>query len=199
MRAQILNCQNCNKQFKKIPSEIKKSSNHFCSRHCAGQFNMRGKQHNPPKTRSCKLCQAEFVCSRFHTDRSKCPTCKEQLFNKPEQNQLLTLGQLRQRQSDKNIHPSWLYSQVRSFNRAWNKDLLSLPCQNCGYSKHVELCHIKAITSFDLSTTLGEINHTNNVVQLCRNCHWEFDNNLLKLKSPSNLSLEEDHLNIQLQ
>lgn len=54
-------------------------------------------------------------------------------------------------------------------------------CNNCGYNKHVELCHIKPITSFDPSATIREVNALSNVVQLCPNCHWEFDNGLLNL------------------
>ena len=47
--------------------------------------------------------------------------------------------------------------------------------------KHVELCHIKPIHSFSETSTLGEINSENNVVQLCPNCHWEFDNGFLDI------------------
>lgn len=60
-------------------------------------------------------------------------------------------------------------------------------CQ-CGYDKHVEVCHIKAIRDFDLKTKIKDINSKENLVLLCPNCHWEFDNGLLTLKNVGNSS-----------
>ena len=52
-------------------------------------------------------------------------------------------------------------------------------CQNCGYNKHVEICHVKAIKDFSLETLISEVNDLNNLVGLCPNCHWKFDNGIL--------------------
>lgn len=49
-------------------------------------------------------------------------------------------------------------------------------CFACGYSDHVDICHIKDVQLFDGSATLGEINDSANVVALCKLHHWEFDN-----------------------
>ena len=49
-------------------------------------------------------------------------------------------------------------------------------CSVCGYDKHVELAHIKAVSEFNVSDKLSDINNERNIIQLCRNCHWEFDN-----------------------
>jgi 5-methylcytosine-specific restriction endonuclease McrA len=57
-------------------------------------------------------------------------------------------------------------------------------CQNCGYDKHVQICHIKPIKNFEETATLSEVNASDNLVVLCPNCHWEFDHGLLKLKHP---------------
>ena len=54
----------------------------------------------------------------------------------------------------------------------------------CEYKLHVELAHIKAINSFSPKTTIGEINSLHNLTFLCRNCHWELDNNYI---TPKNL------------
>ena len=43
------------------------------------------------------------------------------------------------------------------------------------------MCHIKAIKDFDDNTTLGEVNDPKNIVVLCPNHHWEFDNDKLSL------------------
>lgn len=54
-------------------------------------------------------------------------------------------------------------------------------CVVCGYNKHYEVCHIKAVAEFDNTVTIEDINNINNLVSLCRNCHWEFDKGLIKL------------------
>lgn len=48
-------------------------------------------------------------------------------------------------------------------------------CVNCGYSKHVELAHIKSISEFSVDSTVWECNKPDNVTFLCPNCHWELD------------------------
>lgn len=60
---------------------------------------------------------------------------------------------------------------AREVTKSWPKR-----CKICGYSKHVENCHVKAIQLFDESTPLSVINSENNLVLLCPNHHWEFDN-----------------------
>lgn len=54
-------------------------------------------------------------------------------------------------------------------------------CGNCGYDKNYQVCHIKPVSDFLDTATLKEINDLNNLIALCPNCHWEFDNGLLKL------------------
>ena len=66
-------------------------------------------------------------------------------------------------------------SHIRGLARIQHKDLLKQPCAYCGYTRHVELCHIKAVSSFSEESLVSEVNSVDNVIQLCRNCHWEFD------------------------
>lgn len=54
-------------------------------------------------------------------------------------------------------------------------------CAVCGYSNHVEVAHIKAVSEFDDNTTIKEINSIDNIIGLCPNHHWEYDNGILKL------------------
>ena len=49
-------------------------------------------------------------------------------------------------------------------------------CEKCGYDKYIEVCHKKAVKDFEDTCTLGEINHIDNLIGLCPNCHWEMDN-----------------------
>jgi 5-methylcytosine-specific restriction endonuclease McrA len=67
------------------------------------------------------------------------------------------------------------FRKVRALARRWHKPLLDQPCQNCGYAKHVELCHIRGIASFSPETPLLVVNGSHNLVVLCPNCHTEHD------------------------
>lgn len=49
-------------------------------------------------------------------------------------------------------------------------------CLCCGYSRHVEICHIRAISDFPVDTKILVVNSLYNLMYLCPNCHWEFDN-----------------------
>lgn len=74
------------------------------------------------------------------------------------------------------------YDQIRVHAyRKYRKELSNFKCENCSYDKHVEICHIKAISSFPKTATLKEVNDRSNIRFLCRNCHWEFDHGLLLL------------------
>lgn len=54
-------------------------------------------------------------------------------------------------------------------------------CAICGYDKHIEIAHIKAVSEFDDSVTIAEINSIDNLIALCPNHHWEYDNGILTL------------------
>lgn len=57
-----------------------------------------------------------------------------------------------------------------------------LACQVCGYDKHAEIAHFRGVSEFPDSATVAEINDPDNLVALCPNHHWEFDNGLLDLR-----------------
>lgn len=151
----------------------------FCSRSCAAK-----ETNKTPKRkleRKCSNCD-----SIVRNWRSSLCEKHFQIYisNKRTTLENLTLNDYVNRECIKNLHPSSKFAHIRGLCRSWNKDKTSLPCYNCGYTKHVELAHIKAISLFDLTAKLGEVNHSNNIVQLCPNCHWEFDNGLLILVFP---------------
>ena len=73
------------------------------------------------------------------------------------------------------------YTRVRYSARKTHKQITQEPCQICGYEKHVEICHIKPISSFSEETLLEKINAKDNIIGLCPNCHWELDHNLLTI------------------
>ncbi|WP_443081868.1 HNH endonuclease [Terrisporobacter sp.] len=51
----------------------------------------------------------------------------------------------------------------------------------CGYTNHIEIAHIKAVSDFDDNILISEINNPDNLIGLCPNHHWEYDNGLLKI------------------
>lgn len=54
-------------------------------------------------------------------------------------------------------------------------------CELCGYDKHIEVAHIKSVSSFGDDATIREIDNINNLIGLCPNHHWEYDHGLLNL------------------
>ena len=58
---------------------------------------------------------------------------------------------------------------------------LEQSCYICGYKKHVEVCHIKPVSEFDLDSKIPDVNDISNLIMLCHNHHLEFDNGALFL------------------
>lgn len=54
-------------------------------------------------------------------------------------------------------------------------------CNICGYQHHIDVAHIKAVSDFDDDTLISEINSIENLIALCPNHHWEYDNGILQL------------------
>lgn len=76
------------------------------------------------------------------------------------------------------------HSRIRDLaRRAIKQSGQSMTCVVCGYDKHVEVCHIKAISKYSIDTKISEINHPDNLVLLCPNHHWELDYGDLVLPS----------------
>lgn len=76
------------------------------------------------------------------------------------------------------------YNSIRLHARTRVKQLnIPLKCMNCTYEKHVEVCHITPINTFNQDTLVSTVNATSNLTLLCPNCHWEFDNKLINVKS----------------
>ena len=49
-------------------------------------------------------------------------------------------------------------------------------CICCGYDKHYEVAHIRSVSDFNDDALIPEINNVNNLIALCPNHHWEYDN-----------------------
>lgn len=152
----------------------------FCSRSCSASYNNK----KNPKRKLNRICNRNNCNLIVYTYRHK--FCEKHFLEHKElKHKTKTIGEYRNSLSLRDKHPSWVHSHIRSFCRKWNKNLINLPCHKCGYTLHVELCHIKPLSSFADDALLEEINSSKNVVQLCRNCHWEMDNNIWNLQTPA--------------
>lgn len=141
----------------------------FCSRSCAISFNNKLAPKRKPEGR-CKTCNK--LITKQNTYCTDCtPRCRNL--------DTMTIGEYRNKNSVRNKHRSWLHAHIRSLARTKYKKELTGPCENCGYTLHVECCHIKPLHSFEDSILVSEVNDKSNILILCRNCHWEFDNGYL--------------------
>lgn len=177
--AKLVSCDKCGKSFHKLPNQIARTKHNFCSRSCFVAFNQTGRRsHNRPKELTCMKCRTIFTRNKSHHSKLFCANC----YTAPNL-KMMTLAQFHELPSVKGKHPSWINAHIRSLNRIWNSHLTTKPCAvpGCEYSLHVELCHRKSIQSFPKTALVGEVNHHNNVVQLCRNHHWEFDRGILHI------------------
>lgn len=149
-------CIECGK-----PTKNKK----FCSRSCSSTYNNRKK----PKRQWTRTCAD---CDTLVNYRNKyCESCRVSRFSAKD----MTIDEAIYKH-----HTSGAYSLIRSRAVSIAKPK-GKHCVNCGYDKHVEVCHIKPISTFDKSTLVSVVNNPSNLILLCPNCHWEFDHGLLNM------------------
>lgn len=150
----------------------------FCSRSCAATYTNR---ISPKRklTRKCSKCSN--IVRNYRTLLCE-EHWKEYQSNKTIELENRPLLYYWSKKSLESLHISSKNAHIRALGRYKFKELLKLPCANCNYSKHVELCHIKPIKDFSETSSISEINSDSNIIQLCPNCHWEFDKGLLKIE-----------------
>lgn len=177
----LLKCSNpsCVNEIRRTKSTL--SPRNFCSTSCSTTVTNVGNSRNPRKSRVCSSCKTEFMPSKKHRSLLICLDCKS-IPSIVEKAKYATKTDYEKMISVDGKHPSWVASHIRLFNRSWNKDLRKIPCQKCGYSLHVDLAHIKAVKEFEGSALMKDINDPDNILVLCKNCHWEFDHGHLKLE-----------------
>lgn len=157
--AQVV-CKCCNKTFNKYPNQILKTKSNFCSRSCAAKITncefpkraLEGKCSSCNKAISIsnKFCKSCLQIKSF-SQKTKGEVCAKSKGG----------GCSRIRQHARNV--------------AKNHGILNSPCAKCGYVPHTQICHIKPIKLFPSTALISEINEKTNLIQLCPNCHWEFD------------------------
>lgn len=157
-------CKNCSKETKNPL---------FCSRSCSATFNNRIVKRRKKKIRLCKKCSCEIF-----NRNTLCSTCRSlQLVDWS----LASYAEIAKYKYQAN-------SRIRDLARkSFLKSHSCVQCQKCGYDKHIEICHIKAINKFQDTDTVATINSPNNLLCLCPNCHWEFDHGHFTINDIKNL------------
>lgn len=142
----------------------------FCSRSCAATYNnVRYPKRGRLPDFHCKVCGIKIYKHSTYC-RKHANTNNKNDWSK------ITYGEAVSKRSYQ------AHSRIRDLARRTYKDSNGpKKCCKCGYEKHFEVCHIKPINSFSSDTVISDINSLDNLVALCRNCHWEFDHGFLTL------------------
>lgn len=142
----------------------------FCSRSCAAIYNNKlfPKKKRIRKLYKCIVCDVQMTNDRKY--------CDEHNPQKVDWSKVTIADTLYT-----NTYASNSYARIRDNAKCLYKRSDKPKKCLCGYDKHYEVCHIKAIKDFDKNTPISVVNSLNNLVALCPNCHWEFDHNILHL------------------
>jgi hypothetical protein len=137
----------------------------FCCRSCSTSYNNRIRPKRKPEHK-CVDCGKSINCKRSR--------CKEHYYEWLKQREAKDMT-LSEAVYEKH-HRSSAFALIRTRARAYAKKLGLDSCEKCGYNKHIEIAHIKGISTFEGDTLISLINSKENLMALCPNCHWEFDN-----------------------
>lgn len=154
--------------------------------HCGGEILPKGKQkiREIKRQKFCsRSCSAIYHNNIRYKDKPKKEKVRKVRVHKKEKNPFNYLSDVTKQGL---IDKSGVYYKFRACVRKQSHYLYKLlnkdvKCVSCGYSKHIEVCHIKSVSEFSGDSLIAEINDINNLIGLCPNCHWEFDNGLLDL------------------
>lgn len=153
-----MSCLECEKETKNLK---------FCSRSCGA---IHRNKHNPPKKlqdRKCKHCTNMIGRKSSRDNRIICGKCVPS--NTVDWSNITYSQITGKRKYQKN-------SQIRNQARAiYLKSDNPKKCIVCGYDKHYQVCHIKAISQYKDDAKVSEINALKNLIALCPNHHWELD------------------------
>ncbi len=156
-------CVSCKTLFsvtRKRPENT--SGNYFCSQSCSASYNNKVSPKRTKRTYSCVVCSIKTSKRTYY-----CKTCKEKKHGSD-----FTLEEF----SYTGKKHYQVFAKARE--RARKQYLAAHPnpcCEKCKYSYHIEVCHIKSISSFSKETLVSVINDPSNLIGLCPNCHWEMD------------------------
>lgn len=201
-------CLNCNKPiiapYGKTLKDTKKKK--FCCRSCASQYSNKfpDKHKNFYQTNSLlKKCSDEDFLKAY--DKSSSCTelarsigygnhistkLREQIKDRINQlgldqyiDRTIPIANMTKREliSRRSNWQSWRSCIQRNARDVYSNSNKPKECIVCCYNKTYEVAHVKSVSSFDDNTLISEINNIDNLIALCPNHHWEYDNNILDI------------------
>lgn len=123
--------------------------------------------------KSCNRNRLKDKCrcgNNMRIDATQCILCVKELY---EKNILENITPIKDYLYKDKKNPSYR-SKIRNHARRVieifkvNTDV----CTCCPFNFGLQVCHIKSIKDFDEDTPINVVNHPDNLVILCPNCHW---------------------------
>lgn len=146
-----MKCLNCQKET---------NNPKFCSRKCAQTIN---NTLYPKRLRKAKCVRCDNITKSWK--HSLCEEhWKDYISTRRENIENRTLSEYWKLKSLSTLHSSSKNAHIRGLARSWFKELVSKPCHKCHYDRHVELCHIRPISSFTENDRLSDVNAESNLI-----------------------------------
>lgn len=159
----MIPCPVCGKMFQQ------KRNTQCCSHTCASSLRVQVHIKKIPQ-RVCRACHVTFKSA----SRAFCNTCIEskrsryKKFNYRLPSEMCLKDVIKREGANR-------YDIIRFWARNSILNIEQAKCEKCGYSKHVEVAHKKAISKYPEDSSIATVNSRDNIMLLCPNCHWEFD------------------------
>jgi hypothetical protein len=148
----------------------------FCGFSCAAKYN-NNRKGTGDGLKYCGRCKT----ARISTSRRFCRSCQKSNARQAGVFMVgVTKGELFARRKNwQSARSTIRYHAAYVYDRSGCPKACVAP--NCGYSLYIEIAHKKGVSEFPDMTLITEINNIENLIPLCRRCHWEFDHGYLKL------------------
>lgn len=152
----------------------------FCSQSCSTiHRNKTIKRKSKNETSICLKCNAIVYNKRLSSGgyykRSYCDKCCR--YSKRSSITSLTKKELFTKRKNWQSARS---SVQRNAREVFLKSNLPKKCKICNYDHHIEISHIRSVSDFPDDVLISTINDISNLIALCPNHHWEYDNGILK-------------------
>lgn len=152
-------CLTCKQVIKVTKKVYEAREKKFCNRKCFGKNQSKKYEENKkPKVKSEPKLRIRKVVESIIPNK--------------------TLQELKEKGKNYQSRRSIICKNARV---TLNRHDANQTCKVCNYSLHVEVCHVKPVKSFSIDAKISEINALENLIYLCPNHHWEFDNGYLKI------------------
>jgi hypothetical protein len=166
-----MKCLFCDNELQ-LPDQKK-----FCSRSCAAKHNNKIYPKRKCATQNCSKCGVDLG-KKWIKARKLCDNCllQHHLRNSTSTSLIADRTLKEYLEIHKTKSTSNRYCGIRNHaSKVITRSNRPKVCAECGYSNHVEICHIRGIAEHSPDTKVSEINDLSNLIYLCPNHHWEFD------------------------